>query len=124
MKRIVVCMLLVGWAVAIAQAPPDEKQAAGADAGEQDPPCVPIAKTDSPDGEQEEAVADSVPCEERDPEATPDEEQPSAETPGEIAAGPEPGGEHESDVEASAEEEFNPGDEISEDYPVPLPSDI
>jgi hypothetical protein len=27
-------------------------------------------------------------------------------------------------VEASANEEFTPDDEISEDYPVPLPSDI
>lgn len=27
-------------------------------------------------------------------------------------------------TEASPEEEFTPGDEISEDYPVPLPSDI
>ena len=27
-------------------------------------------------------------------------------------------------IEASADEEFTPGDEISEDYPIPLPSDI
>lgn len=27
-------------------------------------------------------------------------------------------------VEAKVEEEFTPGDEISEDYPIPLPADI
>jgi hypothetical protein len=27
-------------------------------------------------------------------------------------------------VEAKVEEEFKPGDEISEDYPIPLPADI
>lgn len=32
--------------------------------------------------------------------------------------------EEDASVEAKADEEFTPGDEISEDYPVPLPSDI
>jgi hypothetical protein len=32
--------------------------------------------------------------------------------------------EEEPAVEASAEDVFKPGDEISEDYPVPLPSDM
>jgi hypothetical protein len=132
MKRIVMCLLLGSWAVAIAQEQPGEEQAAGADAGEQVPPCV--SATDTPQAtaaasgplESQSKVAGqaSVPCEEQDPEATPGEEQRSAETPGEIVADPETIEELDSDAETSAEEEFKPGDEISEDYPVPLPSDI
>ena len=132
MKRIVMCLLLGNWAVAIAQAPPGEERAAGADAGEQVPPCV--SATDAPqvsagasgplESNPKDAGQASVPCEEQDPEATPGEEQRSAEAPGEIVADPETIEEDDSDVEASAEGEFKPGDEISEDYPVPLPSDI
>jgi hypothetical protein len=39
-------------------------------------------------------------------------------------AGPAATVEEDSAIEASAQEEFNPDEEISEDYPVPLPSDI
>jgi hypothetical protein len=152
MKRIVMCLLLGSWAVANAQAPPGEERAVGTDAGEQVLPCV--SATDAPqapagesgplESQPKDAGEASVPCEdqgpeampgeeqdpeatpgeEQDPEATPGEEQDSAEAPGEILAGPETIEEDDSDVEASAEGEFKPGDEISEDYPVPLPSDI
>jgi hypothetical protein len=182
MKRIVMCLLLGSWAVAIAQAPPGEERAAGADEGEQVPPCVsvtdalqapagvsgplesqpkdagqasvPCEEQDpeaTPGEEQdpeampgeeqdaeampgeeqdaeatpgEEQDAEAMPGEEQDPETTPGEEQDSAEVPGEIFAGPETIEEDDSDIEATAEGEFKPGDEISEDYPVPLPSDI
>jgi hypothetical protein len=162
MKRIVMCLLLGSWAVAIAQAPPGEERAAGADEGEQVPPCVsvtdalqapagvsgplesqpkdagqasvPCEEQDpeaTPGEEQdpeampgEEQDAEAMPGEEQDPETTPGEEQDSAEVPGEIFAGPETNEEDDSDIEATAEGEFKPGDEISEDYPVPLPSDI
>jgi len=39
-------------------------------------------------------------------------------------AGLESAVEEDAAVQASAEEEFTPDQEISEDYPVPLPSDI
>ena len=131
MKRIVMCLLLGSWAVAIAQAPPGEERVAGTDEGEQLPPCV--SATDTPqasagasgplESQPKDAGQASVPCEELDPEAVPGEEQ-DPEAPGEIVAGLETTGEDDSDAEASPEEEFKPGDEISEDYPVPLPSDI
>lgn len=132
MKRIVMCLLLGSWAAAIAQAPPGEERTAGADAGEQVPPCV--SATDAQqasagesgllESQPKDAGQASVPCEEQDPEATPGEEQRSAEAPGEIVADPKTNEEDDSDTEASADGEFKPGDEISEDYPVPLPSDI
>ena len=141
MKRIVMCLLLGGWAVAIAQAPPGEERVARTDEGELLPPCV--SATDTPqasagesgplESQPKDAGQASVPCEELDPEAAPGEkldpeatpgEEQDPEAPGEIVAGLETTGEDDSDMEASAEGEFKPGDEISEDYPVPLPSDI
>lgn len=76
--------LLVTWAVAVAQAPPDSEPAAV-------------------------AAADEQALEEDPGESPPDAELEEEEAP---------------DVEASADEVFKPGDEISEDYPVPLPSDM
>ncbi len=162
MQQIVLCLLLGSWAVAIAQAPPGEERTAGADAGEQVPPCVsatdalqaPAGASGPLENQPKDAGQASVPCEEQDPEAPPGEEQDpeappgeeqdpeappgeeqdpetppgeaqrSAEAPGEIVVDPEAIEELDSDAEASAEGEFKPGDEISEDYPVPLPSDI
>ena len=52
-------------------------------------------------------------------------ETPVAEASSEPAEpGPEAVVEEDPAIEASADEEFTPGDEISEDYPIPLPSDI
>jgi len=71
MKRIVMCLLLGSWAVAIAQTPPGEERAVGADAGEQVPPCV--SATDAPqasagesgplESQPKDAGQASVPCE-------------------------------------------------------------
>ena len=132
MQQIVLCLLLGSWAVAIAQAPPGEERTAGADAGEQVPPCVsatdalqaPAGASGPLENQPKDAGQASVPCEEQDPETPPGEAQRSAEAPGEIVVDPEAIEELDSDAEASAEGEFKPGDEISEDYPVPLPSDI
>lgn len=115
-------LLLLGiWAMAIAQAPPDQEPAPAADAGGQALPCVPA--TDAPqasagksgplEGQTEGAGPAAVPCEEQ-----------AAEAPGEPDAGQEASVEEDPDVEASVEDVFEPGDEISEDYPVPLPADI
>lgn len=61
-------------------------------------------------------------------EAGADEQAGAAALPGELPVEPEsdPGSlvEEDARVAASAEEEFDPDEEISEDYPVPLPSDI
>jgi len=132
-KRTSLTLLLLGiWAAAIAQAPPGEEPAAQAEAGEKEVPCVPT--TDTPqaitgesgplDSQQEDAGQALEPCKEEGPKTASGEEPHSAEAPGEIVAGPEVIAEEDSGAEASVEEVFQPGDEISKDYPVPLPSDI
>lgn len=75
--------------------------------------AVAVAQT-PPDGEPAAVVA----AEEQAPEEEPDES--STDT------GVDTGVDEEEEpaAEASAEDVFKPGDEISEDYPVPLPSDI
>ena len=120
MNRIVLCLLLGGWTVA----PPDDDRAAGPATGEQVLPCVAAGETAPLEGEQAESAPGSVPCEEQDTETAPGDEPPTAEALAGTEAGPESDGEADSIAEASVEEEFTPGDEISEDYPVPLPSDI
>jgi hypothetical protein len=91
--------LLGGLTPAIAQTPPDAVQAE---------PCDPATE----------------PCEDQSPAAesgeTPDAGQP-ADT---AESGLEAVVEEDPAIEASADEVFTPGDEISEDYPIPLPSDI
>jgi hypothetical protein len=69
------------------------------------------------------AIAQAQPVEEP-PAAAAADEQVLEELPGESAAGTEADKEEESAVQASPEDVFRPGDEISEDYPVPLPADI
>jgi hypothetical protein len=127
--RIMLTLLLPGiWAVAIAQAQPAGEPAAGAEAGGQALPCVPAAdtpqapagETGAPEGQLEGAKTTPEPCEEQSAGAEPAEDPPSGET----VAGPDATVEEDPGVEASADEEFMPGDEISEDYPVPLPADI
>jgi hypothetical protein len=61
---------------------------------------------------------------EKAPEAASGEEPALEEVPGESAADAGGSVEETPDVEASADEVFSPEDEISEDYPVPLPSDM
>jgi len=97
-----------------------------------------------PGDEQTEQVTAAEPCVEPSPETLPEEEPLLGEGPAATEAdtagaedhpGGGPGDEFEDEfggaieentlpTEASPEEEFTPGDEISEDYPVPLPSDI
>ena len=77
-------------------------------------PCIPADGPGAAEGEQREIAPGAPPCEEVDP----------GELPEELAADPEMFGEDEPVVEATADEVFTPDDEISEDYPVPLPADI
>ena len=131
-KRTLTLLLLGIWAVAIAQTPPGGEQAAGTEAGGQDPPCVPAtdalqapAGASGPlDSQPKDAGQPFVPCEEKVSEAASGEEQALGAAPGESATGGGANMEEASDVDVSAEEVFEPVDEISEDYPVPLPSDI
>jgi hypothetical protein len=120
------------WAVAIAQAPPGEEPAPAADADGTALPCVPATAAPQAPADKSGPLEDqpagaapaAVPCEEPAAGAEPGEEPVSASAPGEPATGPEAGVGEDPDVEASAEDVFEPGDEISEDYPVPLPADI
>ncbi len=114
MKRMAMCLIWVSWSVAFAQAPPGEEGTDGADVGGQLQPCVFADESGLLEREQEDAGAIPEPCEAEEPVATPGSEQQTAES---VA-------EEDSLIEASADEVFEPGDEISEDYPVPLPADI
>ncbi len=124
MKQMVIILLLGSWAVAMAQAPPGEPPTTGVDAAGQTLPCVPAGETATPDSEQGDAEPGSVPCVKQDPEAMPGQSEQSDEALSEMDAVPDEMEVAEPGAEASADEEFTPGDEISEDYPVPLPSDI
>ena len=105
MKQIFVFLLLGGWAVAIAQAPPGEERADGADAGDPALPCVSSGQAILPSGVHGPPEPGAVPCEEQEPEIAPDEERSTG-------------------AEVTAEEVFTPDEEIHEDYPVPLPADM
>ena len=130
--KIITLLLCLGtWTVAFPQTPPEADQATGTEAGEQALPCIPAGDTlQAPAGESgqlegQQVVGDAaVPCEEPVTEADSGEEQvPGKELRGSTAdAGPDTG--ESPDVDASADEIFTPVDEISEDYPVPLPADI
>jgi hypothetical protein len=99
LQLFVLCALVAGSAPATAQAPPD---------GGQVEPCDPAT----------EPCEEQVPALETGDTPLPD---PSSET---AEAGIEAAVEEDPAIEASADEEFTPGDEISEDFPIPLPSDI
>ena len=114
MRHLLLPALLGSWALAVAQVPPGADSPAGTDAGGAARPCVPAGESA---GTADDAAADGQepePCEEPDGVAGSDP----------VAAGPEAVVEEDLAVEASADEVFTPGDEISEDYPIPLPSDI
>lgn len=142
MKRIAVFLLMGVWALAIAQTPPGDEPA---DAIGQAVPCVSTGEAGVTGDEEEDTGLPSEPCVEPDLETVPDGDQLSAQAPAETvddAMGieaevdgvidennlpTEVDGVIEENIlptEASVEEEFKPGDEISEDYPVPLPADI
>jgi len=132
-SRGLLALLLPGiCAMAIAQVPPDEAPSAQAGAIGQDVPCVPAAgATQAISGESgqlkippEEDGDAFEPCEEKVSDAALGEETVLEEVPGDSAAGIEADAEQTTGAEISGEGVFKPVDEISEDYPVPLPSDI
>jgi len=105
LPQLLLALLLGTWAVAIAQTPSGEERVDGADAGEPALPCVSSGTAILPSGVHGPPEPGAVPCEEQEPEVTPDEEQNTG-------------------AEVTADEVFMPGDEIHEDYPVPLPADM
>jgi len=119
------------WTAAIAQAPLDEHQSTGASADEGTVPCIPAdgaqasaAKSGPLESPAEGAGEVLEPCEEVSPGTTSGEQPALAGPPGESNPGDGSNPEEAADAEASADEVFKPVDEISEDYAVPLPSDI
>ena len=132
MRPMALFLLLGAWAVVLAQTPPGEDPGVAPEAEDTVAPCVPAGEAGSPDGEPADEEPSAEPCVEPSPETFQEEEPYLGETPaggeGEVDALEEEFGgaieENNLPTEASVEEEFKPGDEISEDYPVPLPSDI
>lgn len=105
-RSIWIILMLGCPAAALAQAPAGEEPASAVDMGDAAPPCVMTSENLPGDAEQESDAPDTVPCEEQSPEAIAEDE---LKTTGD---------------DVTAQEEFETGEEISEDYPVPLPSDI
>lgn len=68
------------------------------------------------------ALAQDPPAEQQDPAAESEQEQ--ADAPDTVAPPESELTEAEKAAKAMADEDFKPGDEISEDYPIPLPADI
>lgn len=114
MKRTVLCLMLGGWALALAQAPPAEENPGSSVVEGQTQPCVPAGESAADAGESGIAGPEAPPC----PEP---ENGTAVDAPG---SDPAAAVEEDQAVQASADEVFTPGDEISEDFPVPLPADI
>jgi hypothetical protein len=119
------------WTLAFAQAALGQDQAPAAETSGQAAPCIPAAGAQASAAEsgplEKPATGDgevSAPCEDSSPGKPSGGETAPAESPDRSDPGAEPSEEETADAEGSADEVFKPGDEISEDYPVPLPSDI
>jgi hypothetical protein len=117
LKQALASLLLAGSAIALAQVPPGEVPAAGDGPGERAEPCIPAGETVPPESGLE-------PCVAQEPVAQANEDQRVAEASTENGTEPAAEDAEDTDPGAPAEKEFNPRDEISEDYAVPLPSDI
>ena len=122
MRCLILISLLVS-ALAFAQSGPD----AGTQVSAADEPCIPVSETsqapsDESGPSEEDGVDDSAqntePCEE--PLETPATPVETVVESG-VESGPQDSVEENFDGE---DVEFEPDEQISEDYPVPLPSDI
>lgn len=119
------------WTLAFGQVALSQDQDPAAEISEQATPCIPAggaqaSAAESGQLENPTTGAGEVlePCEDSSPGTTSGGEAAPAEPPDPSDPGAEPNEEETADTEGSADEVFKPGDEISEDYPVPLPSDI
>jgi hypothetical protein len=124
MKSILLILLLLTASLVIAQTPPGTGTAPGVATDEPAEPCVPAGETVDAVNGQQEALPNTVICDEELPESEPIDEPLAADPVDDIDPGLETLAEDEEIVEATADEVFRPGDEIHEDYPIPLPSDI
>jgi hypothetical protein len=113
MRHFLLVLSLLSSAAVFAQTPADDASGTEADPAGPARPCVsgeesgPLESGELPEGTAQ------APCEEPETAAAPPVEEDLADVV-----------EEDPFIEASADEVFEPGDEISEDYPVPLPSDI
>ncbi len=105
-RSIWIFMMLGCSAGTLAQAPTGEEPASAVETPDAPSPCVMAGESLPQDLERDGETPDAVPCEEQPPEAIPEDE---LKTTGD---------------DVTAQEEFETGEEISEDFPVPLPSDI
>lgn len=113
-RHLLLGALLGGWGLALAQNPPVEGAPAGPDAGSTAQPCVPAEDGGGTGAATEADEAEAAPCGEADDGAAADD----------ASLGPAAVVEEDMSIEATADDVFKPVDEISEDYPIPLPSDI
>lgn len=124
MKRILIFLLLVNTSVAFAQSSPETEATPEAEIVEPAKPCVAVDEIVPTEDGQAELPADSTICPEPDPEAAPVEDSLATGQADEVDPALEALAAEDEMVEATADEVFRPGEEILEDYPVPLPSDI
>ena len=116
MKRLLIYLFLV---VSIAVYAQKQAEDANEDAGSEKP-VIEQPDTSGDDGTPESQDASSTAA-----EGSEDVDEQSTELPGGTSADQPDGGELEPENESvPSEEDFEPDEEISEDYPVPLPSDI
>lgn len=117
-------LLLGSFAAALAQSPVAEDTVSEAGVDEPLDPCLPGSETDGTGDGTADGQSDAADCEEQALETTAAE----VPLPGEAAEDnfaddeyfePETTGD-----DVTAEEEIESGEEISEDFPVPLPADI
>ena len=109
---------MLGGAAALAQSPPGEQAAASVDAQDLAPPCVTAGGRPPQDGEREGDAQEAVPCEEQAPQDIP------ADAVEDAFADAEDNELKTTGDDVTAQEEFETGEEISEDFAVPLPADI
>ena len=133
MKHLLAACLWAVTTVALAQTPAMEPPGAGDEPAGQSQPCVNVGSGTQADQAQSGPVNSGTgaersaaePCPEPLDTATPEQgTQDEAAAVEALAEGPQASVEEDADIRASADEVFEPDDEIPEDYPVPLPSDI
>lgn len=124
MKRLPVYLLMLVVTTLMAQEPAETDattEPAAVDAVE---PCIPAEELAAQGEGTQENVPEAVICKETDPEAAPNDAMQAMEDASDIDPGLEALDENDEIVEATADEVFRPDDEIHEDYPISLPSDI
>ena len=119
-----IALLMGSIAAALAQSPGAEDIASEAGMDEALEPCLPGSETDGTGDGTADGQSDAVPCEEQALETAEAEEPLPGEAAEDNFADDEYFEPETTGADVTAEEEIESGEEISEDYPVPLPADI